>query len=115
MSIVARAGEGGGGGEGRPEGHSAIRGHLHAVKAHDDVIRLQVLSCLIGWLDVAHQDALLLLPHLVGGAKGMGLHSLPFHAHHREAGEFAILPAVSIAAKPQFGQSCTALLAAMCA
>ena len=54
-----------------PEGHSAIRGHLHTIKAHDNVIRLEVLGRLIGWLDVAHQDALLLLLHAVGGTKGV--------------------------------------------
>ena len=75
-----------------PERHSAIRGYLNAIETHDDVIRLQVFGSLIGWLDVAHQDALLLLLHAIGRAKSMGLHALPFHAHHWKACKSTISP-----------------------
>ena len=75
-----------------PERDSAIGGHLDPVELHDDVVGLQVLGGLIGGLDVAHQDALLVGLHGVGGAQGVGLHALPADAQHGEACEGGIAP-----------------------
>lgn len=75
-----------------PERDSAIGGHLDPVELHDDVIGLQVLGGLVGGLDVAHQDALLVGLHGVGGAQGVGLHALPADAQHGEACEGGIAP-----------------------
>lgn len=50
---------------GTPEGHGAVGRDLHAVEAHDDVIRLQVPRCVCYRADRAHHDAFLLGLHLV--------------------------------------------------
>ena len=51
--------------QGAPEGDGAVGRDLHAVEAHDDVVRLQVAGRVCHRADRAHHDALLIGLHLV--------------------------------------------------
>lgn len=51
---------------GTPERNCAIRCNLDPIKPHDDVVWPEMLGSLVSWLDVAHQDALLLFLHAIG-------------------------------------------------
>ena len=68
-----------------PERDRAIVGNLHAVKADEDVIRLQYAGSGGSGRDMAQQHTLLPAAHAVEEPHGPGLHALEPYAQVGEA------------------------------